>query len=229
MKWLLFLITIAIWQCTQVTGNSVSQRKSRTPLSAWFPFEYTFLPNRDAQKLNTFSSINTNNSMSQRKPRSPINPLFPIEYPSSRYRDKVPKKVYPFLPFYRGFWRATKKEPEHATKSKSNDKEGKPASHIRKREIDTEIMGVKREIYHENDEVWETHVNLVKELRAYLKEKLGEYDRIKNNKKTKDQEKFTIVYTPSILYRTFDVFLEKKINFYFNSKPKLTSFLTLQL
>nr|XP_012231317.1 PREDICTED: uncharacterized protein LOC105677333 isoform X2 [Linepithema humile] len=144
MKWFLLLMTIAIWQCIQVTGNSVSQRKSR----------------------------------------SPINLLFPIEYPSSRYRNEVPKEVYLFLPFYRGFRRATRKKPEHATKGKSNDKEREPTSHIQKKENDTEIMDVKREDYHVNDKVWENYVNHVKELQAYLKEKEEEYRRLEDNNRT---------------------------------------------
>ncbi|XP_012231340.1 uncharacterized protein [Linepithema humile] len=149
MKWFLFLMTIAIWQCIQVTGSSVSQRK----------------------------------------PRSPINPLFSLEYPSSRYRDEVSKEVYPFLPFYRGLRSATKNEPEHATKSNSNDKEGKPTSYIRKREIVTEIMGVKREDYHVIDEIWKIFVNRITEVVAYLNEKEEEIKKLKNSKKTKDPEK----------------------------------------
>nr|XP_012231315.1 PREDICTED: uncharacterized protein LOC105677332 [Linepithema humile] len=184
----LFLMTITIWQCIQVTGNSVSQRISRIPLSACLPFEYSFLSNRDAQKLNALSSINTNNLMSQRKSRSPINLLFLIEYPSSRYRDEVPKEVYPFLPFYRGFRGATKKEPEHATKGKCNDKERKPTSHIRKRENDTDIMDVKREDYHVNDEVWKNYVNRVKESQAYLKGKKRVYRKLEDNNVTSPAE-----------------------------------------
>ncbi|XP_067206664.1 uncharacterized protein [Linepithema humile] len=145
MKWFLFLMTIAIWQCIQVTGSSVSQRK----------------------------------------PRSLINPLFSIEYPSSWYRDEVPKEVYSFLPFYRGLRSATKNEPEHATKGENNDKERKPTSHIQIRENNTEILEVKKEDYHVNDEVLKIFVNcFVKVLLAYLKENKEEYRRLEDNNKT---------------------------------------------
>nr|XP_012231318.1 PREDICTED: uncharacterized protein LOC105677334 [Linepithema humile] len=98
MKWFLMLMTIAIWQCIQVTGNPVSQRKPRIPINPMSPTESPFSPYRDAEVVNPLSI----------------------------------REVYPF---YKGFRRAIKKESEHATKNKSNDKEEKPTSHIRKRDI----------------------------------------------------------------------------------------------